>query len=162
MLNEEKALVAILNDQAKRDETRIKREGTIHKVKLVLSGILLTYITFVAGSAILNSDKISNTINGGDTSKAHIATIDLKGAVDGVATNFITALHKAYDNKNVKTIVINADSPGGSPTESELMASEILKMKARYPNIPVITSVGSVCASACYYVAAQTYEIYMT
>lgn len=97
-------------------------------------------------------------------SKPHVGLIDLKGAImDNEAAsgdNFIKSLEKAYKNESMKALIIRIDSPGGSPVQADYMFNGLKYYRAKYPNVKVYGVCVDMCASAAYYVAAATDEIY--
>ena len=67
------------------------------------------------------------------------------------------ALKTAREDKNVKSIVLRVDSPGGSALTSELIWREIeLTKKVK----PVVVSMGNVAASGGYYIACNANTIF--
>ncbi|MBP6553758.1 MAG: S49 family peptidase, partial [Vitreoscilla sp.] len=92
----------------------------------------------------------------GALGKAHTAVIDINGTIDGTndtATKVIDGMEAAYKVKNVKGIILRANSPGGSPVISKVAFDEIRRLKAAHKNIPVVVVMEDVCASGCYYIA---------
>ena len=67
-------------------------------------------------------------------------------------------LEKAFAAKNLKAIVLNINSPGGSPVQSELIAKRI-KQLSKEKNIPVISFVEDMAASGGYWLACAASEI---
>lgn len=57
-------------------------------------------------------------------------------------------------------VIVDADSPGGSPVQASDMNAEIWRLRHRYPKIPVYAVVSDLCASGCYYVVVATQRIY--
>ncbi len=68
-------------------------------------------------------------------------------------------LEKAFEFEKAKSIVIKINSPGGSPTQSSLIASRIIKL-SKDKNIPVIAFCEDVAASGGYWLACASDEIY--
>lgn len=67
------------------------------------------------------------------------------------------SLEEARKDKNVKSIVLRVDSPGGSALTSELIWREIeLTKKVK----PVVVSMGNVAASGGYYIACNANAIF--
>ncbi|WP_430400057.1 signal peptide peptidase SppA [Flavobacterium sp.] len=67
------------------------------------------------------------------------------------------SLKAAREDKNVKSIVLRVDSPGGSALTSELIWREIeLTKKIK----PVVVSMGNVAASGGYYIACNANTIF--
>ena len=76
----------------------------------------------------------------GALGKAHTAVIDINGTIDSTndtATKVIEGMEAAYKVKNVKGIILRANSPGGSPVISKVAFDEIRRLKActSTPNI---------------------------
>ena len=67
-----------------------------------------------------------------------------------IAEDFIKDLKKAYEDDDIKAILIRIDSPGGSVIASEAIYQEILKAKKKKP---VYASMSDVAASGGYYIA---------
>jgi protease-4 len=59
----------------------------------------------------------------------------------------------AEADKNVKGIVIENDSPGGTVTASDEIHHRIMEFKKARPGVPVVASMGSLAASGGYYIA---------
>ncbi len=57
-------------------------------------------------------------------------------------------------------VILDVDSPGGSPVQASDINAEIWRLRTRYPHIPVYAVVQDLCASGCYYVAVATDRIY--
>ncbi|NKB47636.1 MAG: S49 family peptidase [Legionellales bacterium] len=95
----------------------------------------------------------------------HVALIDIQGVISddhygGNADDIAKGLRSAYDNKKVKGIILRINSPGGSAVQADYVFNEILRLRALYPEIPVYTVCTDVCASAAYYIASASDEIY--
>lgn len=54
------------------------------------------------------------------------------------------SLEAAYKNKQVKGIIIRANSPGGSPVVSTAFA-EVRRLKAMHPKVPVYVVAEDMC-----------------
>ncbi|EEG08144.1 S49 family peptidase [Pseudogulbenkiania ferrooxidans] len=94
----------------------------------------------------------------------HTATLQLKGVIDSdndTAEKLITGLNDAYRDKNTRGIIIQANSPGGSPVLSGMVYDEIRRQKKLHPAIPLYVVVEEVCASGCYYIAAAADKIFV-
>lgn len=94
----------------------------------------------------------------------YTALVELDGVIapDGQASadNVITGLRAAFEAKNTVGIVLRANSPGGSPVQAGYIYDEILRLREKYPNIPLYAVIGDVCASGCYYAVAAADKIY--
>lgn len=70
------------------------------------------------------------------------------------------ALHSALSNEDVKAVVLDVDSPGGSVPGTEELASEIRRMRGGEK--PIIAQVNSLAASAAYWLSSSADEIVVT
>ena len=73
------------------------------------------------------------------------------------STPIAKALDDAAEDKTVKAVVLRVDSPGGSPTGSEIILNATKHVKAKKP---FVVSMGSVAGSGGYYVACGADTIY--
>lgn len=69
------------------------------------------------------------------------------------------ALDAAYRRKHMRVLVLDIDSPGGSPVQAERIYRSIEGRKAAHPDVPVVAVIGDLGASAAYYIAAAADEI---
>lgn len=76
------------------------------------------------------------------------------------AEMIITSLNAAFENPSAKAIILELDSPGGSPVQSGEIYNEILRLRALHPNKHLYSVIGDTCASGCYYIAVAGDEIY--
>ena len=94
----------------------------------------------------------------------HTAIVDINGVIgigmDASAERVNEGLRDAFENPNVKGIILRANSPGGSPVQSRRINQELIRLKDMHPNIPVYVVVDEICASGCYYAAVATNKIY--
>lgn len=70
------------------------------------------------------------------------------------------ALHSALSNEDVKAVVFDIDSPGGSVPGTEELSNEIRSLRGGEK--PIIAQVNSLAASAAYWLAASADEIVVT
>ena len=101
---------------------------------------------------------------GKSVSGDHTAMIELNGEIGGGYQDQVAmlrdSLEAAYKNKQVKGIIIRANSPGGSPVVSNTAFAEVRRLKAMHPKVPVYVVAEDMCASGCYYIAAAADKIY--
>lgn len=77
------------------------------------------------------------------------------GSIGGEST--ATLLRSALTDESVKAVVLRVDSPGGSVFASEVIAEEIKALQAA--GKPVVASMGSVAASAGYWISVVTDKV---
>ena len=96
---------------------------------------------------------------------AHTALVRIEGVIEdngeASADHVTEALQEAFDNPYVKGVVLQIDSPGGSPVQSDLIYREIRRLRALHQDTPVHAVVGDICASGGYYIAAAADQIHV-
>ncbi len=91
-----------------------------------------------------------------------IAVIDIKGEIGqgqiASAEKVVPVLRNAFNNENVKVVILDINSGGGSPSDAERIISEIDRLKKKNPK-PIVSVIGSLGASAAYMIAVHTDKI---
>lgn len=143
-----KVLFASLNEQR-----RTRRWGIFFKVLffVYLFSLLLLYLPDDLSGGSMSLDK-------------HTALIELNGVIaddsNASADHIITGLRAAFKDKNTAGIILRINSPGGSPVQAGYINDEIVRLRAKYPKVPLYAVITDVCASGGYYVAAAADKIY--
>ena len=149
-INNEKIIENILS--ATVIEQRANRRWGIFFKSVVLS-------IFIIGIIAINikSDDISSK-------RTHVAIINIIGPISGENSNnsynINNNIKKAFSDPSAKAIVLQMNSPGGSPVESNRIYSEIKRLRGKYKEKKIYAIIGDICASGCYYIAAAVDEIY--
>jgi len=95
----------------------------------------------------------------------HTALVSLEGVIEAKgqanAENINAALRDAFKDKNTAGVVLRINSPGGSPVQAGMIHDEILRLREKYPKIPLYVAVEDICASGGYYVAVAADRIYV-
>ena len=98
------------------------------------------------------------------TLKPHTAIIEIKGVIaDGAKANsehIIEGLTNAMDDPNTKAVILDINSPGGSPVQSGQVFDEIMRLRELHPETKVYAVCSDICASGAYYIASAANEIY--
>jgi len=141
----------LLNDR------RAERRTGLAKALLYALAVLLPML-FFAGPAL------RSTVSGWLwSSEEVVAVIKLQGEMaDGArasASRLVPALRKAYASPQVRAVVIEIDSPGGSPLEAERIYSVLNAERKANPK-PTIAVINNIGASAAYMVALHCDQIY--
>lgn len=147
-------LVEKLATDALAERRKTRRWGIFFK--------LLTF-AYIGGLLFLLLPKDwSETVT---TDEDHTALVELEGLIapgeEASADNVVTGLRDAFEDENTKAVILRINSPGGSPVQSSYMYKEILRLREKYPDIPLYAVVSDICASGGYYVAAAADEIYV-
>jgi protease-4 len=74
------------------------------------------------------------------------------------ADKIIPVLQDAFENRNVRQVILEIDSPGGAPVEAERISQAISALRAKHPK-PVIAAISNIGASAAYMIALHTDKI---
>lgn len=128
-------------------------------------GIFFKFLTFgylflVAG-LFLWSGKLEM---GSSLAKEHTALVEVDGVIasntEASADRVVSGLRNAFADKKTKGVILRMNTPGGSPVQSRYINREILRLKKKYPDIPVYAVVVDACASGGYYIAAAADKIY--
>lgn len=95
----------------------------------------------------------------------HTAVVKLTGVIASGeaagADNIITGLKAAFEHDDTAGVVIEINSPGGSPVQSAYIFDEIMRLKQEHDSIPVYAVVADIAASGGYFVAAAADKIYV-
>ena len=145
-------LQSLLLEQLK-EQRRKRRWGIFFKV------MYLGIIVLVLMSALLTKKHVKHNV-----SKPHAALVDIRGAIfdasEANADNIAKGLRRAFKDKNTKGVILRINSPGGSPVQSAYVYDEIKRLRGKYPDKKIYAVCTDLCASAAYYIAAASDEIY--
>jgi protease-4 len=102
---------------------------------------------------------------GGTAIGKHTAVVKIEGMIaDGTAASaeqVTGGLRAAFKAPGVAGIILQINSPGGSPVQAGIINDEIRRLRDLHPDIPVHAVVGDVCASGAYYVAAGADQVFV-
>ena len=148
----EKAVMASVEEQ------RRARRWSIF-FKLLTLGYLLFLAMMMTKGCSQGSD---DTAIAGE----HLAVVNIEGTIASGRNNVnsedtIKALRRAFKAPDSKAIVLNINSPGGSPVQSDDIWQEIRYERQHYPNKKVYAVIGDMGASGAYYIASAADEIYI-
>ncbi len=97
-------------------------------------------------------------------SKDHTALIRLKGLIAEGATASAGKINKlleqAFEDEYARGVILEINSPGGTPVEAATIYEKITSLRKEYPDKKLYVSVRDLCASGGYYVAAAADEIH--
>ena len=129
-------------------------------------GIFFKVLTFVyLGAVLFYALDLGGASDGIGDGKRHTSMVQLTGVIrdksDASAERIMEALQNAFEDKGTVGVVLKINSPGGSPVQSGMIYDEILRLRAKYPKIPLYAVVEDICASGGYYVASAADAIYV-
>jgi protease-4 len=150
----ERSLVEKLATDALTEKRRTRRWGIFFK--------FLTFAYLAVLLLLLVPDDWSESAM---QEKAHTAVVKLDGVIapgeKGSADKVVKGLRSAFEDANTEAVILRINSPGGSPVQSSDMHKEIIRLREKYPDIPLYAVVSDICASGGYYVAAAADKIYV-
>ena len=142
-------------------EQRRARRWSIFFKLLTFGYILLIFLTIGRGC----SSKTPTALEGIDTSKPHLAVVEIQGTISsGDAANAYDvndALTRAFKNSNSKAVALDINSPGGSPVQSDEIWQTMMDLRKQYPDKKLYAVIGDMGASGAYYIASAADEIYV-
>ncbi len=151
----EKALLASVEEQR-----RARRWGIFFKL-IAVGYFLVIFALMSKGCQQVKEGKEGL----GASSRSHLAVVDVTGAIgmgDGAnSEDIIDALDNAFEAKNSKAVVLNINSPGGSPVQSDDIWQEIRRLRSEHTDKKVYAVIGDIGASGAYYIASAADEIYV-
>lgn len=151
----EKTVLEKLAFAAIGEQKATRRWGIFFKL------LTFAYLTVALGIAVY--PRFKDGIDSG--SSEHVAIVDVLGTIaegEGAsADTIIEGLRDAAKDKHTKGIILNINSPGGSPVQSAYVYDEIRRLKAKHPQLPIYSVVGDMCASGGYYIAAASDKIFV-
>lgn len=119
--------------------------------------VVLLLIAF--GLVDVSGDRVAATAG------RHTALVTIDGEIaantNANAEDVSKALRNAFGDSNTAGVIVQIDSPGGSPVQAGMINREIRRLRAKYPGTPLYVVVGDLCASGGYYIAAAADKIYV-
>lgn len=136
-----------------------------HKPKIIW-GLLLLLFLFIISSCVAVLMSIGGTGKTHTLETGNVALIPIKGVITtessnsffaedtASSTDIIAQIQEAKDNKKIKAIIFEINSPGGSPVASEEIGNAIKDL-----NIPTVAYIRETGASGAYWIATATDHI---
>ncbi|MBE0489065.1 MAG: S49 family peptidase [Halomonas sp.] len=92
----------------------------------------------------------------------HLGVVKVRGVIDSEspasAERIVAGLKRAWEAEESVAVVLQIDSPGGSPVQSQRIYDEIMRLRGEGDK-PIIAVIEDVGASGAYYIAAAADEI---
>jgi protease-4 len=85
---------------------------------------------------------------------------EISSDTEASAENVMSSMRTALEDPGSRALVLLINSPGGSPVQAGLINDEITRLRALH-NKPIYAVVEESCASAAYYIAAATDQIFV-
>ena len=95
----------------------------------------------------------------------HTAVVEIEGPImadsRASAERVIAGLERAFEAPQAQGVMLQINSPGGSPVESSRIYQAIQTLREAHPDMPVHAVAGDAMASGAYYIAAAADEIHV-
>lgn len=127
-------------------------------IRFVFWFMLFAYIIF---STMSHFDK---KVTSAVSTKRYAALIRLEGMIaperDFSAENVVPLLKEAFEDKNAEGVVIDINSPGGTPVQASIIHDAILAFKKKYHKKVVIVG-EDLLTSGAYFISVAADKIYV-
>jgi protease-4 len=152
----ERKLIENLAVDALKEKRRSRRWGIFFKLATLVYLVVLLWV-LIPGENKLGQMELSGS---------HTALVKLDGVIaddeDGVAAeDVISGLESAFEDSNTQAVILQINSPGGSPVQSSYVQKAIKRLRAKHEDTPLYVVVSDVCASGGYYIASAADAIYV-
>jgi protease-4 len=155
---QEQAVVDRLVFAALREQTRARRWRI---------GFMLFFVIYLTVVTIVAFGKSSGgfTVGGEPDGEKHTALVRVSGVIasgeEGGSETVIAGLEAAFEHEDTAAIVLEINSPGGSPVQAAYIYDEIKRLRQKHDSIPVHAVVVDMAASGGYFVAAAADKIHV-
>jgi len=143
---------------ALREQTRARR----WRVFFML--FFIAYLSFVT-LVLLFGGGDEYGVGGEADGDRHTAVVKLSGIIadgdEAGSENVIRGLKAAFEHEDTAGVVLEINSPGGSPVQAAYIFDEIMRLKQLHEDKPVYAVVADIAASGGYFVAAAADRIYV-
>ncbi len=140
-------------------EQHLKEQSTARRWKYCFRAAVLAVFLLAVLWPILRGPSSPSA------AQTHIALIKLEGTIEygsaAGAEPIMAALQAAFEDSSSVAVMLQMNSPGGSPVQAAMIYDEINRLRSKYDK-PVYAVVEEICASGCYYVAAAADDIYVS
>lgn len=142
-------------------EQRLKRRWQIF---FRLCFFLLVFFIIFSITNMESANNKKNTNAAASSDDEHVAMIAVNGVIsadsEANAKDINAALNAAFEEKTSKAILLQINSPGGSPVQSDLIFSEIMRLRKKFPDKPLYAVILDSGTSGAYYIASAAEKIY--
>jgi protease-4 len=117
------------------------------------------YLLLASGLFRSSGDSARQTVLVSGDPKQKIVVVRVGGIIDDqVMSRFEKMMKKAEADPDLKALVLEIDTPGGSVSASDQMYARVLKFKED-KRVPVVAAMGGVAASGGYYISCAADKI---
>lgn len=136
----------------------LREQRRARRWRIFFTLLVFGYIGFLTWT-LLSSAAVSTPASG-----PHTAVVRVHGTIaqdsEASVRYLMRSLKEAFESSQSSAVVLDINSPGGSPVQAGILHDEILRLKAKH-NKPVHAVIGDVGASAAYYIAVAADQIHV-
>ena len=130
--------------------------------RFVLVGLVFLFISTLGAITTLPYGGLPDSVTA--PSEKHVGLVKVQGPIlsgtQAASKYIIDALEMAFENANTAGVIIEINTPGGSPVQSSYIAQAILDLRKKHADKPIYVVISEVCASGGMYIASAADEIY--
>jgi protease-4 len=137
----------------------INEQRRARRWRVFFVSLFFVYLT-VLGFMLIDAGGSKSSEEGPHTALVQMPGVIASGEKAGAA-NVIAGLRAAFEHEDTAGVVLEINSPGGSPVQSAYIYDEIKRLRGEYESIPLYVVVSDIAASGGYFVAAAADQIYV-
>lgn len=162
-VREVRRLLEILNEKRRAGRWNLGFRITKYAIFIAIASTIILAISRFSGD-VWDQSSVTYGANTSGSDEGHIAKIRVDDVIydnsDASSGMIVAGLTAAYNDPNTKAVLLEINSPGGSPVHSGQIYDEIIRLREERPNIKVISLIRDIGASGAYYIASATETIY--
>ena len=140
------------------NEQRRSRRWRIFFLFLTFAYLTVVGIALMGSSGGLGGSQLSD--EGKHTALVRMVGLISSGEKSGADT-VIAGLESAFEHEETVGVILEINSPGGSPVQAAYIYDEIKRLRREHESIPLYVVVSDIAASGGYFVAASADQIYV-
>ncbi len=140
------------------NEQRRSRRWRIFFLFLTFAYLTVVGIALTGSSGGLGDSQLSD--EGKHTALVRMTGLIASGEKSGADT-VIAGLESAFEHEETVGVILEINSPGGSPVQAAYIYDEIKRLRREHESIPLYVVVSDIAASGGYFVAASADQIYV-
>ena len=137
----------------------INEQRRARRWRIFFTSLFFLYVT-VVGFMLIDSGASKSSAEGKHTALVKLSGVIASGEKAG-AENVIMGLKSAFEDEDTAGVILEINSPGGSPVQSAYIYDEIKRLRSEHESIPLYVVVADIAASGGYFVAAAADQIYV-
>jgi protease-4 len=137
----------------------INEQRRARRWRIFFISLFFLYVT-VVGLMLMNGGDAKSSAGGKHTALVKMSGVIASGEKAG-AENMIAGLKAAFKDEDTAGVILEINSPGGSPVQSAYIFDEIKRLRSEHESIPLYVVIADIAASGGYFVAAAADQIYV-